>query len=112
MSYYGDGPNWAMIGAKRRAEREASSAHASAGRWKQRAEDLATLVYATAERTCPTHTAGDCQCRACWERRVAAVFGTGMGSGPGRASGADPAAAFWDLVNKVNREAKGRGERA
>lgn len=111
MSYYGDGPNWAMIGAKRRAEREASNARASAGHWQQRAEDLAALVYATAERTCPTHIVGDCQCRACWERRVAEVFGTGVGSGPGPTSGAEPAAAFWDLVNKVNREAKERGKR-
>ncbi|MFD5123634.1 hypothetical protein [Streptomyces sp. NPDC058385] len=110
MSYYSDGPNWAMIGAKRRAEREASAAQASAGQWKQRAEALAALIYTTAERTCPAHTVGDCQCRACWERRVAEIFGTGVRSGPRPASGTDPAAAFWDLVNKVNREAKGRGK--
>lgn len=111
MSYYGAGPDWAMIGAKRRAEQQASDARASAGLWQKRAEALATLVCATAERTSPVHTAGDCQCRTCWEGRIAEVFGTDVRRGPRPApGGADPAAAYWDLVNKINRQAKERGE--
>lgn len=106
MSYYGGGPDWAMIGAKRRAEQEASSARSDAGQWRARAEALTARGYEMADRTCPTHSAGDCQCRRCWEQRVSELFGPGAA---GRATaGAGPADSFWNLVNKVSREAEER----
>ncbi|EDY48824.1 hypothetical protein SSCG_01852 [Streptomyces clavuligerus] len=108
VSYYGGGPDWAMIGARRRAEHEASSARSDAGRWRERAEALAALVYEMADRTSPAHTAGDCPCRSCWEGRVAQVFGTGAPHPHGPAPGNDP---FWNLVNKVSREADERRRR-
>ncbi len=106
MSYYGGGPDWAMIGAKRRAEQDASSARSDAGKWRARAEALAARVYEMADRTCPTHVTGDCQCRRCWERRVSELFGQGVAGGT--AAGARPADPFWNLVNKVSREAEER----
>ncbi|MGA5559221.1 hypothetical protein [Streptomyces lavendulocolor] len=106
MSYYGGGPDWAMIGAKRRAEEQASRAYSDARQWRERAEALAALVYETADRTHPAHTAGDCQCRGCWERRVAQLFG--VGAVPRSASRGGQADAFWNLVNKVSREAEER----
>ncbi len=108
MSYYGGGPDWAMIGAKRRAEREASAARSDAGQWKSRAEALAFLVYETADRVCPVHTVGECQCRRCWERRVGDIFGTGRAGRSGTAANAESAGSFWDLVNKIAREAEER----
>lgn len=109
MSYYGGGgPDWAMIGARRRAEREASAARSGEARWRKRAEALASLVCETADRVCPTHTAGDCQCRKCWESRIGRIFDVGAVPWPGSAAGAGQAGPFWDLVNKISREAEER----
>lgn len=108
MSYGGGGPDWAMIGAKRRAERDASSARSDAGQWRARAEALATHIYETADRICPTHIAGDCQCRRCWEHRVAKIFGMGAAGRPGPTTGAGPTDPFWNLINKISREAEER----
>ncbi|AUA07963.1 hypothetical protein GTZ89_44515 [Streptomyces sp. SID8382] len=108
MNYYGGGPDWAMIGARRRAEREASAARSQAGSWKARAEALAALVYETADRRCPTHTGGDCQCRGCWERRVGEIFGTRPRAEARPSPDAGPHAGFWDLVNKISQEAEKR----
>lgn len=109
MSYYGGGgPDWPMIGAMRRAEREASAARSDTARWRERAEELAVLVYEMADRTCPVHTEGDCQCRKCWESRVGRIFGASAVPRPGANAGAGQARQFWDLVNKISREAEAR----
>ncbi|MGW1163455.1 hypothetical protein ACWD48_35780 [Streptomyces sp. NPDC002519] len=76
MSYgYGGGPNWPMIRAKQRAEREAAAVgregaawRASAGRWKAAFEALAERVRETADQTAAEHRQeGPCRCRACWD---------------------------------------------
>lgn len=107
VSYHGDGPDWAMIGAKRRAEREANEAQSHPSLWRRRAETLAALVFETADQVCPSHRAGQCQCRRCWEQRVADIFGTSA-TDTARATPAGSADPFWILINKISREAAER----
>ena len=101
--YGSGGPDWKMIGAMRRAERQASAARSDTGVWRERAEALASLIYETADRVCPSHTAGACQCRRCWERRVDEIFSTDGAREPGPKM--DP---FWSLINKISCEAEER----
>lgn len=75
---YGDGPNWPMIQARRRAEREANSARqegarmrAEAAEWQAKFEALAQRVRAAAEPTGAAHREeGGYGCRRCWEALI------------------------------------------
>ncbi|MGQ4466787.1 hypothetical protein ACN6LC_007060 [Streptomyces violaceoruber] len=90
MSYgYGGGPNWPMIRAKQRAEREADAVgregaawRASAGRWKAGFEALAQRVREAAGQASAEHQQeGTCRCRACWDAVITELLQEAEGHG-------------------------------
>ncbi|MEV5513874.1 hypothetical protein AB0L50_13235 [Streptomyces flaveolus] len=102
MSYgYGGGPDWPMIQARRRAEREADSTRgeaaghrAAAGRWEAAFEALAGQVRKAVGRTGAEHRdSGQCGCSSCWEALIDRLAKQAQGS-EGQPSGAAGTATF------------------
>lgn len=85
---YGSGPDWPMIQARRRAERDACSARgevashkAAADRWKTAFESLADQVKAAVGRAGAEHRdGGRCGCSSCWDALIARLAKEAQGN--------------------------------
>ncbi|GFE27533.1 hypothetical protein [Streptomyces nigrescens] len=113
MSYgYGGVPDWPMIQARRRAEREASSARgeaaghrAAADRWKVAFEALAGQIRSAVSRTGAGHRdGGQCGCSSCWEKLIARLAQEAQGSEGGSGEAGTSTFSFSDLFGGAGPE--------